>query len=125
MNFRSGLLAALLYIKACKDITPEFTPNYEDTPEFEERYLDLPDYVMQVKLTEEGFVTDPSNYILPPNTLEIYQRLMSTATWFSAVTKHFNEEEWVLIICSDDPVQVFQRRARMKELKFKILRRNP
>lgn len=129
MGLRSTILTALFYIKARKSLVSEVMVNYdeerEDENEFEEQYLDLPEYVMQVKLTKDGFVTNSGNYPLPCNTIHIYQQLMSTSSWFSPVIKHLTEEEWVSVVCSENPIAVFQRQVRKKELKFKILRRTP
>ncbi len=91
-------------------------------PVFEERFLDLPDYVTQVKMTAIGFVTDPSGFPLPNDVVHIYQKLMSSASWFSPAVKHFTEEDWVLTVCSEDPPLTFQRSVRKKELMFKILK---
>lgn len=129
MNLRSSVLAAILFIRTRRNIVSEVTVNYdeerEDENEFEEQYLDLPEYVMQVKFTKDGFVTESGKYPLPSNTIQIYQQLMSSSGWFSPVVKHLTEEEWVTVICSENPLVVFQRQVRKKELKFKILRRTP
>ena len=129
MNLRSSVLAAILFIRTRRNIVSEVTVNYdeerEDENEFEEQYLDLPEYVMQVKFTKDGFVTESGKYPLPSNTIQIYQQLMSSSGWFSPVVKHLTEEEWVTVLCSENPLVVIQRQVRKKELKFKILRRTP
>lgn len=134
MNLRAGIISALLFIKSRGQQEVEFeTPvaKVEETkvepeetpcPVFEERYLDLPDYVTQVKITAIGFVTDPSGFPLPNDVVHIYQKLMSSASWFSPAVKHFTEEDWVTTVCSDNPPLTFQRSVRKKELMFKILK---
>ena len=134
MNLRTGIISALMFLKARGQQVAEFeTPvaKVEETriePEetnrsvFEERYLDLPSYVTQVKVTAIGFVTEPSGFPLPNDVVHIYQKLMSSASWFSPAVKHFSEEDWVTTICSEDPSVTFQRRVRKKELMFKILK---
>lgn len=123
MNIRANLLAALLFIKSRKSLEIDPEPPFEEAPPFKEQYLDLPDYVTQVKLTQDGYVTEPSGFLLPPDTVEVYQTLMGSKAWFSPAVKYLDETNWVLIISAVNPLQAFEHRIRLIELKFKILRR--
>lgn len=125
MNLKANILAALLYLRGRNYPEMDYQVPMDTIPDFKETYLDLPDHVTPVKLTQEGYVTEPSGYVLPHDTADIYRDLMNTKEWFSPVLKHLNEEEWVLIICNENYQKAFSRRIRMKELKFKILRRKP
>ena len=89
----------------------------------EERVLlELPSDIIKIGRGEEGFYTLPSQYPLMYNVVDTFREIMSDASWYSAYLRSLSEEEWVMIINAENPLERFQNEVRKKELKFSILK---
>ena len=56
------------------------------------------------------------------NVVDTFREIMSDASWYSAYLRSLSEEEWVMIINAENPLERFQNEVRKKELKFSILK---